>query len=253
MSSPPVQFAAAYNYQTATKGVTSVLASAEIVVPLLNSVFQPASVIDLGCGTGDWLSVWKRHAVSSVKGYDGVWVPPSALVISEDEFNAVDFCAAIPDMGFADLAMCLEVAEHVPASVGKQFVSVLCRTAPVIVWSAAVPGQGGYGHVNEQYLSYWVQEFANKPFDIIRPKIWSRSDVAWWYQQNLLVFASTAAQLRFNLSINDTPLPYIHPCLYEQARDPRNYSIRRMLPHFGFYMTKAIDLTKVHLGFSRRS
>lgn len=255
MSAPP-QFAAAYHYDSNVVGVSSVRASAAAIVPIINDLFHPESVIDLGCGAGDWLSVWSEIAGCSIRGFDGAWVPKSSLCIQSSSFNTAEFCTKVPDLGSADLAMCLEVAEHVPDITGKEFVAALCQAAPIVVWSAAVPGQGGYGHINERYQDYWVREFAGhgfKPFDLIRPQIWMNSAVSWWYQQNLLIFASESAIQRFQLAACPMTVSIVHPALYEQNRDPKNYSFRKMIPNILFYLLKGIDFIKSNSGLIRRS
>jgi hypothetical protein len=255
MTQPPPQFAAAYHYEAGQKGVATVRASAHVIVPLLNQIFHPTSVVDLGCGTGDWLSVWSETAGCSIRGFDGKWVPQDSLCIPSQAFNEADFCAHVPDLGASDLAMCLEVAEHVPPNIGTQFVAALCNSSNVVVWSAAVPGQGGYGHVNEQYQDYWVSMFANHgyiPFDLVRPKIWMHPSVSWWYQQNLLVFLSPTARQKFNLTPEPTAFSIVHPSLYEQNRDPKNYSFRKMLPNFPFYVSKGLNFIRAKTGMSRQ-
>jgi len=66
----------------------------------------------------------------------------------------------VPDIQSADLAMSLEVREHLPPSMGHNLVVSLVRSAPLTIFTAATPGQGGSGHVNEQPSEYWIEEFA---------------------------------------------------------------------------------------------
>lgn len=79
-----------------------------------------------------------------------------------------------------DLACALEVAEHLPADVANQFVALLVNAAPVEVFSAAIPRQGGKGHVNEQWPTYWASLFANHGYmavDCIRPAVYGNEHV----------------------------------------------------------------------------
>jgi hypothetical protein len=90
-----------------------------------------------------------------------------------------------------DLACSLEVAEHLPEHVARAFVRALANSAPAILFGAATPGQGGEGHVNEQWQDYWVSLFEDegyRPVDAIRPHVWGNQHVAWWYQQNTLLY-----------------------------------------------------------------
>lgn len=168
------------------------LQSAEIVVPILTDLVRPNSVVDVGCGSGAWLSVFKRLGVMKVLGLDGNYVERKSLLIEEDEFVPVDLTMPFPVAGRFDLALCLEVAEHLPAQSAQRFVESLCKLAPVICFSAAVPGQGGIQHLNEQWPVYWEGLFRAAGFvvlDPVRPLIWQDRRVAWYYRQNLLLIA----------------------------------------------------------------
>jgi hypothetical protein len=59
--------------------------SANELVPLILSILQPQSVIDVGCGLGTWLSVFYQHGVEDIWGIDGDWVNKKKLEIPEDQ------------------------------------------------------------------------------------------------------------------------------------------------------------------------
>ncbi len=164
-------------------------ASAEIVVPLVMEVVRATSVIDVGCGNGEWLGVFKARGVA-VLGVDGAYVDRSLLRIGAPEFVAADLTKPLPDLGRFDLCVSLEVAEHLPAKVAKAFVTSLTRLAPVVLFSAAVPNQGGVHHVNERWPRYWRELFGANGFiclDPFRPILWHNDAVQWWYRQNLFL------------------------------------------------------------------
>ena len=170
------------------------LSSAKVVVPLVLDLVHPASVIDVGCATGAWLSVFRDQGVSTIVGLDGAYVDPSKLLIPANSFRAVDLAKPFSLSEQFDLVISLEVAEHLPASSARGFVTSLCQLAPLVVFSAAVPGQGGEHHVNEQWPEYWRQLFANqnfRMFDPFRPILWYDERVAFWYRQNLFLFIRT--------------------------------------------------------------
>jgi glycosyltransferase involved in cell wall biosynthesis len=76
-------------------------------------------------------------------------------------------------------------------------VDSLVRHASVVLFSAAIPDQGGTAHLNEQWPSYWAELFARRgyqAYDAIRPAVWDDQQVAWWYRQNILVFADAQAR-----------------------------------------------------------
>ena len=167
-------------------------ASARVVVPILRELFNPRSVVDVGCGVGGWLAEFRREGVEDVVGLDGAWLNSSQLRIQEQAFRAIDVSRPIElGRGF-DLCLCLEVAEHVAEKHAQQLVDSLVSLAPLVVFSAAIPLQTGTHHVNEQWPHYWASRFEERGYvvlDCVRPRIWEESAVQWWYAQNMLVFA----------------------------------------------------------------
>jgi SAM-dependent methyltransferase len=212
--------------------------SADVIVPiLLDSIGQTNSVLDVGCGTGDWLASFRRHGVKNVFGIDGAWVDRSLLSIGPEEFLELDLSAALPELGEFDLVMSSEVAEHIDSQFADQFVDGLARSAKKILFGAATPGQGGTGHVNEQWQSYWKGKFEAIGFvcvDCIRPFVWGNSDVARWYQQNLFLYVQEDI-----LGIHPSLKPFIigergivdvvHPELFRLKTDLSKRSSRELL------------------------
>jgi len=168
------------------------LASAAVVVPQLLSLlpFPITNVLDVGCGAGAWLSVWKAHG-AQVRGLDGAYVDASALLIDVEEFQAHDLTTAFsPDSCF-DLVQSLEVAEHLPQEAAADFVANLCRCTDLVMFSAAAPGQGGENHINEQPYEYWQAHFDAQGFvmyDAIRDQILENNRVMPWYRFNTFLY-----------------------------------------------------------------
>jgi SAM-dependent methyltransferase len=172
------------------------LRSANEIVPTLIHLLRPASVIDVGCGVGGWLSVFQQSGVTDVLGVDGEWVDPRDLLIPQDRFLAEDLRRGIHLQRRFDLALSLEVAEHLPMDCAKTFVDSLVALSPVVVFSAAVPRQGGTGHINEQWPDYWAALFERSGYqvlDVLRTRFWQNAAVEWWYAQNILLFALPTA------------------------------------------------------------
>jgi len=165
--------------------------SAEQIVPLLSTVLPINSVADFGCGQGAWLSVW-RKAGARVMGVDGPYVDRQHLMIDADEFRAADLSRPI-DLGRRfDVVQSLEAAEHLPAAVADKFIVMLTTHAPLVMFSAAVPGQGGEHHINEQPLEYWREKFREHGYvaiDYVRPKVIANLQVQHWYRYNILLYA----------------------------------------------------------------
>jgi SAM-dependent methyltransferase len=198
----------------------SVRQSAEIIIPLLLELTNAKSVLDIGCGSGIWLKSFQDRGLC-IRGLDGDYIDRSSLVIPPDRFRNADLAKPF-QVEATDLAICLEVAEHLPETSADCFIESLTQAAPVIFFSAAIPGQGGMGHVNEQWPSYWKAKFENRgfiAFDAIRRRVWNDDRVLYWYAQNSLLF------------VRNEVLPK-YPALAIESRDflvdvvhPRRYAI----------------------------
>lgn len=188
--------ASGYDDPYFTKRSAAALKSARVMVPLVLRFLQPRSVLDVGCARGEWLSVFQEHGVEQIKGLDGAYVDQTKLLIPNDRFQVVDLQQPLEVDETWDLAICLEVAEHLFPSRAASLIKDLTRAAPMILFSAAVPGQGGPLHLNEQWPAYWKNAFADLGYvrlDVIRPLIWQDQRVNWWYQQNVFLFAGREA------------------------------------------------------------
>lgn len=168
------------------------LDSARIIVPILLKTIRFQSVLDVGCGRGAWLVAFQENGVETVRGIDGPHVDLSQLLISPSCFSSADLCKPLKIDEQYDLAICLEVVEHLPTRAGRALVELLTGTAPLVLFSAAVPGQGGTGHITEEWSPYWEGIFSRYEFrrlDPIRRHIWLDNSIGWWYRQNLFLYA----------------------------------------------------------------
>jgi hypothetical protein len=165
------------------------------------------------------------------------------LRIPVDRFLAHDLLEPVSLERRFDLAMSLEVAEHLPARSARDFVATLVKLAPVVLFSAAIPHQGGTRHVNEQWPRYWAtlfDQFNYGAVDAIRERIWDRSDVAYYYAQNVLLFVDRAAHANYPalqqhaLISPEAVRSLVHPRLWIVAQDPTRQSIHKLIrsmPH----------------------
>jgi SAM-dependent methyltransferase len=173
--------------------------SAAIVAPLVVDLIAPKRVIDVGCGTGSWRRAFAALGCD-VWGVDGTHVPQELLEIPPARFMVRDLALPLAFADTWDLAVSLEVAEHLEPSSAEIFARGLAQLAPALLFSAAIPNQGGTHHVNEQWPTYWVDLFSQYdmlPIDCIRPVIWDDPRVAWWYAQNTLLFVKHAHLLDY--------------------------------------------------------
>jgi SAM-dependent methyltransferase len=182
--------------------------SARILVPMVIALTHPASVVDVGCGRGAWLGEFKANGIDKIVGLDGDYLKPSMLRFPPECFRPTDLSSKfdIPG-GPYDLAISLEVAEHLPPANARHLVRQLTLAAPQVLFSAAPPGQGGEGHINCQPLSYWrkiFEDFGFKMLDPFRPRLRDDRRVAWWYRQNAVLFVSPGA-VSSNPALADYP------------------------------------------------
>jgi len=202
-----------YDGQVVSKGL-------EIMVTDILSFVYPRHIIDVGCGIGCWLSVFKKHGVDGV-GLDGSWVPKERLLI--DDFREIDLTRdSLPDVK-ADMVVCVEVAEHLPSKRAESFIHELTMLAPLVLFSAAIPSQGGTNHVNERWQSYWVSLFKKHNYimvDCLRQRWWDNKDVDAFAKQNMFFFVDATKLLRYPRLFafkNSLPVDVVHPDMYTEV------------------------------------
>jgi peptidoglycan/xylan/chitin deacetylase (PgdA/CDA1 family)/2-polyprenyl-3-methyl-5-hydroxy-6-metoxy-1,4-benzoquinol methylase len=165
--------------------------SAKEILPLVLELIQPKSVVDVGCGLGSWLSVFRDLGIRECLGIDGDYVNTDRLEISREEFQPFALDTPLKLDRTFDLVVSLEVAEHLPAESARTFIASLTGLGSIVLFSAAIPLQGGTNHVNEQWPGYWAQLFQERGYlviDCLRRKIWNNENVEPWYAQNILLF-----------------------------------------------------------------
>ncbi len=199
------------------------LKSAKEIVPMVMDLINPSSVIDFGCGNGSFLYVLKKNGVRDICGIDGPWIKKEQLLINENEFVVKNLEKFKPDVKQFDLAISLEVAEHLSENAAEKFIKNITSQSPIILFSAAIPLQGGVNHLNEQWQTYWIEIFKKNgytPFDYFRKKLWDNKNVSFWFAQNMFLFINNDflkkdLKLKGKLSdIGSLPESIIHPQLY---------------------------------------
>ena len=170
------------------------------VVKAIQEMFDPKSVVDVGCATGDivkglldvGIDAWGIEGSSAVIPY--LVAPPDAVDIM-DLREPLEVCLKY------DLAYCIEVAEHIEPEYADIFVNNLCGLSGRVLLSAAPPGQKGKGHVNCQPHEYWIEKMATRGYSNypeITKAFWSyirpcggRKAIRWFFQRNLMYFEAT--------------------------------------------------------------
>jgi SAM-dependent methyltransferase len=215
---------------------TRTLHAAETVLGILFDRFDLSSLIDVGCGTGTWLQAARVLGATRVVGIEGAWLPeelhddPSLEIVKTDLEQAV----AVPET--FDLCVALEVAEHLSPQRAASFVDDLCQLSNRILFSAAIPGQGGSRHSNEQWQSYWAELFNRRGYvamDLIRPMVWNDASIPYWYRQNVLVYLRNGDHERDQQAIctsHANLLDVVHPELFARVTsDPTVDRILRLV------------------------
>ena len=160
--------------------------------------FAPNSVIDVGCGTGALLKALHDRGCEVL----GLEYSDAALRLCRDQHLPVlKFNLErdhFTDRRSFDVAISMEVAEHLPARTADRYVKLLSSLSSLVVFTAAPPGQGGRAgtdHINEQPPLYWITKFSQHGFqhDEALSRNWreqwkAKGDVALCYYQNLMIF-----------------------------------------------------------------
>ena len=198
--------------------------AAEIILPLVLELFHPKKIIDFGCGEGMWLSVVNKLDKSiRVTGIDGDYIDRNELKISDEDFLPMDLTDKIDLRAKYDLAMSMEVGEHLPSEYAEQFVKNISRHADRVLFSAAIPRQGGTNHINEQWQSYWIKIFQAEGFNTsfaLRDYFWRDDEVTPWRRQNLLFFTRYKEDIE-KLKDIDVPISdIVHPQMYMLKSNP---------------------------------
>ncbi len=209
--------------------------AANYIVPYLIKWFNPLSVIDVGCGLGTWLKVFKSKGVVDVLGIEGSHINKKMMVIHENEILLKDLEQPVSLNRRYDIALCIEVVEHLSKDAADIIISTLVNLSDIIVFSAAIPGQGGQNHLNEQWIDYWIEKFKKHDFivyDPLRKYIWENTMIEWWYSQNIVIAIKSGVRSPFKHS---KVLKIVHPELFKKRYNERtefmheNYQLKKKL------------------------
>lgn len=225
--------------------------SAAIVADLLVPLLGPASVLDVGCGTGGWLEAFRRAGVATVHGVDGPW-SPAGRNLQPGEFTQFDFATAqgepkLPQERY-DLVISMEFVEHVAADRADALARFLASKGDVLLVSAAIPLQGGQHHVNERWPEYWGRRFEGlgfEPFDAVRLALWDEGGVQSWYRQNMILYfrggvpgAVQAWGERLALEALGKPRALVHPEFYAKRFGRQHLALTNPLRFFRTLMAE---------------
>ncbi len=231
--------------------------SALHILGLVRQYLQPKSILDVGCGLGTWLSAAQSLGIADIFGVEGPWADPKTIAIDQKLVKILDLEKPIALGRRFDLALCLEIGEHLSPAAAPSLVQSLVSHADVVLFSAAIPHQGGAHHVNEQFPDYWAPLFAKYGYhvvDCIRPKIWYDREILWWLRQNILFFVSEKAlagneKLRLEKEVS-RPLSIVHPDVYLSRLQTLGQmeALARMVQESGLYqVTRNPQTQQIHI------
>lgn len=168
---------------------------AESTLKLIFETGQYRSLLDVGCGTGTWLQAAQLIGISDVVGVDGKLVDRGKLHVASHLVLQKDLRCQWELGRKFDVALCLEVAEHIGDMHAPNLIKTLTAHSDRVFFSAACPGQPGQNHINCQWPDYWQALFNNEGYvcdEWPRRLIWSVQSIEPWYRQNL--FYATRSQ-----------------------------------------------------------
>lgn len=213
------------------------LGSAKRIVPLVIDLLRPASVLDVGCGTGTWLSEFAGAGVKDIQGLDGSYVRREQLLIERAQFKEHDLRTPFNLGRRFDLVMSLEVAEHLPPATSDAFVKSLAAHGSAVLFGAAIPHQGGTDHINEQWQHAWAERFVAAgyvPVDCLRRKVWADPQVESFYAQNMILYVlPSVLEQHPHLAADRVDdllhrLSVVHPSMWKFANHPNRLVVSQL-------------------------
>jgi hypothetical protein len=221
---------------------TAALLSASEIVAFLIEHLSPKSMLELGAGSGIWSKIALDHGIQDVLAVDGDWVQSKNIHVPSAHFLSHNLSVPLLLPRSFDLALCLEVGEHLKKTDADVLIDSLTRHASVVVFGAAIPLQGGTLHVNEQWPAYWQEKFRNRGYstiDVIRPVFWNNKNVAYYYKQNTFVYLKEAKEptelgdklrkISAGSYQQSSEYVFIHPDKYVEISTFDNVNVRLML------------------------
>lgn len=217
---------------------TRTIHAAKEILGIIGNYVTPDSIVDVGGGVGTWIKT--AQELFNIKDdnaclLEGDYVS-DYLVISKDCFMACNLEEEFRINNKYGLAISLEVAEHLSEKRAETFVRDLIKISDMVLFSAAIPFQGGKGHINERKIEYWIElfkEYDYTPFDIIRPIIQYDNQIDYWYKQNALVFCKKNSSSYDAILNNYSVLPPLSMVSYDLFSE----YVRRIFkyPFYAFY------------------
>lgn len=221
------------------------LASARPFLRLLKEAYPFESVTDVGCGRGTWLLAALELGANDVLGVDGSWNHQDQMIDQRISFEVSDL--DYPKGNWlkkrTDLAISMEVAEHLSPSSSERFVHALTDISDVVLFSAAFLRQGGENHINERRHSEWAAIFRSRgfvPIDFFRPILWADQSIEICYRQNGFLYVKEGSEALRTLrsatpstSADDSFMDCVHPELFLSKTRKKDLAerVQKLIPN----------------------
>jgi len=195
-------------------------ASAYKILKYLTTFITIESIIDFGCGVGTWCSAAQNLSINNIMGVDQNLYDSSYMLIPNKNYLQRDLQKSVSLDMKMDLVISVEVGEHIESRYSHVFINTLCQHGDIILFSAALPYQGGTGHINEKPCSYWRDIFSDLDYiaiDCIRGVFWEDDDVEVWYKNNTILYVRDGLQFDILNKISSSyPIDIIHPDMLQR-------------------------------------
>ena len=223
---------------------------------IFDNHFEYSSVKDVGCGNGAWLrSTLKNNSIKFRVGYDIISAIENSYKFQNEsiEFREIDLESTSYSLVESDLSLCLEVAEHLSSDSAVRLINNICSNTKYVIFSGATPGQGGYNHINEQKIEYWISLFEFNNFmavDLFREDLKNISKIPSFYRNNILLFISKTEldQLNKQSNFKKELLKFVNS--HDQILDYRSFLEKIQaffLSKLNFKIINMLSLVKFYL------
>jgi len=133
--------------------------AAQRVAAWMTATLKPRSVVDFGCATGLYIEPFDCHVL-------GLELDEVAVKRAKTNVIQADLTKPL-EIGYYDVGMSLEVAEHIPEDRVDGFLFNIGRVVVRwLVFSAAGMNQVDPLHVNLKPKQYWIDKLSKVGFDL---------------------------------------------------------------------------------------